>query len=432
MNRFKQIKQSTLGLLQKSLVRDSLWMLLSQGIGVVIQTTYFILVARALDTAAYGAFVGVTAVASIVFPFVGLGSGNILVKNVSRERGVFSEQWGNTLYICFGTSIVSILILLACSSFLFPTGLSWIAIALILISELIGLRLLEVASSAFVAVSRVKRSAQIKLLYNVSKLFAAIVLIAFFKNPGILIWSILYSISSIFPAIISIALIHNSVGKPKLALAKFKHELLQGFLFSVDTSAEKINANVDKAMLANLSSLQVAGVYGAGYRFIDIGYYIIFAVLGAAYARFFQHGEKGIKGTLEFAKKLLPAACIYGFLSAIILFFFAPAVPLILGTEYTDSIEVLRLLSPIHLISSVQFLAADILTGAGFQGSRSAIQVTSAFLNIGLNLWLIPIFSWKGAAYATLTSETLKTLGLWLVVAFLYQRQITKSKIVDK
>jgi O-antigen/teichoic acid export membrane protein len=119
-------------------------------------------------------------------------------------------------------------------------------------------------------------------------------------------------------------------------------------------------------------------------------------------------------------------------LSAIILFFFAPAVPLILGTEYTDSIEVLRLLSPIHLISSVQFLAADILTGAGFQGSRSAIQVTSAFLNIGLNLWLIPIFSWKGAAYATLTSETLKTLGLWLVVAFLYQRQITKSKIVDK
>jgi O-antigen/teichoic acid export membrane protein len=103
-----------------------------------------------------------------------------------------------------------------------------------------------------------------------------------------------------------------------------------------------------------------------------------------------------------------------------------------LGKEYIASIEVLQWLSPIHLISSVQLLAGDILTGAGFQGSRSAIQVTAAFLNFALNFWLIPIFSWKGAACATLTSEALKTLGLWLLVAYFYRQQIAKSKIADK
>jgi O-antigen/teichoic acid export membrane protein len=433
MNRLKLIKQYILALLQKSLVRDTIWMVLSQGVGVFIQVGYFILIARALDAASYGAFISVAAVATIIFPFVGLGSGNILIKNVSRVRELFGEHWGNALSISLGTGVLAILILLASSSFLFPANLSLLAITLLLAADLIGLRLLELASSAFVAVSQVKMAAQFKMLYNLSKLVAAITLITFFKNPGILTWSILYCISTILPAALSLLLIHRSVGKPTLALTKFKPEFIQGFLFSVDASAANINANLDKAMLANLAGLQVAGIYGAGYRFIDICYYIIFAVASATYTRFFQHGTAGIKGSFIFAKKLIPIALLYGVVTTTSLFLLAPIiVPLMLGKEYLDSIEVLRWMSPIHLMSSIQFLAADILTGAGFQGSRSAIQVTAAFLNFGLNFWLIPIFSWKGSACATLTSEALKTLGLWLVVAYFYRQQIAKSKIADK
>ncbi len=433
LNRLEEIKQYILALRQKSLVRDSMWMLLSQGVVVFIQVAYFILIARALDTTSYGAFLGVAAVASIIYPFVGLGSANILVKNVSRVRELFGEQWGNALSISLVTGIVAILGLLASSSFLFPANLSLSAIALLLVADLISLRLLELGSSAYLAVSQVKRAAQIKMLYNFSKLAAAITLVTFFKNPGILTWSILYCISSIFPMAISLLIIHRSVGKPTLALAKFKPELLQGFLFSVDASAANINANLDKAMLANLAGLQVAGIYGAGYRFIDICYYIIFAVAGATYTRFFQHGTKGIAGSFTFAKKLLPIAFLYGVVTTTSLFFLAPiVVPLLLGKEYIASVEVLQWMSPIHLVSSIQFLAADILTGAGFQSPRSAIQVTAAFLNFGLNFWLIPIFSWKGSACATLTAEALKTLGLWLVVAYLYRQQIAKSKTADK
>lgn len=433
LNRLEEIKQYILVLQQKSLVRDSMWMLLSQGVGVFIQVAYFILIARALDTTSYGAFIGVAAVASIIYPFVGLGSGNILIKNVSRVRELFRENWGNALSICLGTGIVAILVLLTSSAFLFPANLSLSAIALLLAAELIGLRLIEIASSAFLAVSQVKRAAQMKMLYNLSKLVAAITLVTFFENPGIFAWSILYCISSIFPAAISILIIHRSVGKPALALTKFKPELIQGFLFSVDASAANINANLDKAMLANIAGLQVAGIYGAGYRFIDICYYLIFALAGATYTRFFQHGTTGIVGNLMFAKKLLPIAFIYGVVTTTSLFFLAPIiVPLMLGKEYIASIEVLQWMSPIHLISYIQILAADILTGAGFQSSRSAIQVTAAFLNFGLNFWFIPIFSWKGSACATLTSEALKTLALWLVVAYLYRQQIAKSKIANK
>ncbi|MEL7509266.1 MAG: polysaccharide biosynthesis C-terminal domain-containing protein, partial [Cyanobacteria bacterium J06554_1] len=74
--------------------------------------------------------------------------------------------------------------------------------------------------------------------------------------------------------------------------------------------------------------------------------------------------------------------------------------------------------------ATLQFIAADTLTGAGFHRARSMLQVTAAFINFGANLYLIPRFSWQGAAWATLTSELFKLITLWLLV-FFYHRKAT-------
>ena len=62
------------------------------------------------------------------------------------------------------------------------------------------------------------------------------------------------------------------------------------------------------------------------------------------------------------------------------------------------------------------YLAADSLTGAGHQGRRTACQVGVAVINVGLNLWLIPAYSWTGAVIATLVCDGLLVVGLWAVV----------------
>ena len=102
---------------------------------------------------------------------------------------------------------------------------------------------------------------------------------------------------------------------------------------------------------------------------------------------------------------------------------FAPYIPTILGEEYRDAIDALLWLSPIPAITTLQYLAADTLTGAGNQKVRSRIQVVAAIVNILLNIWLIPRFTWKGAAWATLTSDVLRLLCLWLIVFTLYRKQ---------
>ncbi|NJL48285.1 MAG: hypothetical protein HC929_13390 [Leptolyngbyaceae cyanobacterium SM2_5_2] len=145
-------------------------------------------------------------------------------------------------------------------------------------------------------------------------------------------------------------------------------------------------------------------------------------MLGASYARFFKHGEAGIAGTIRFARKLIPIACLYGVICGVILILFAPFVAPLLGEDFAESAQVLIWLSPILLIAGLQYLAADSLTGAGFQRSRSFVQVAAAAVNVGLNLYWIPRYSWQGAIWATLTSELFKLVALWLIVGIVYRR----------
>src|SRR6201996_2297725 len=85
--------------LKSALARNTLWMISGQGLRLVIQAVYFTVIARSLGPDNYGAFIGVVALVGIAYPFGTLGSGNLLVKNVSRNRSVFAEYWGQALAI---------------------------------------------------------------------------------------------------------------------------------------------------------------------------------------------------------------------------------------------------------------------------------------------------------------------------------------------
>ena len=76
----------------------------------------------------------------------------------------------------------------------------------------------------------------------------------------------------------------------------------------------------------------------------------------------------------------------------------------------------------------MHYFAADSLTGAGMQGIRTAVQVGIAILNVLLNLWLIPLYSWRGAAWSSLASDAMLAAGLWLV-AWLCCRQESVQRL---
>lgn len=417
-----EIRVKATNLFQSNLARDTLWMVASKLFNVIMQAGYFIIVARLLGTDNYGSFIAITAAASIIFPFIALGSEHILIKNVSTNRASFSTYWGNTLVLLTSNGAFLTIILLLLSPLIFPENVAGATILLILLADLICLGLLDISYKALVAANMVKKTAQLGVLSTCGKLLAALSLSVFFNQPSVTTWSYLYLTSSILTAMIAILVVNKMVAPPRPVLSEIKSNIGQGLYFSISASASNINAGLDKSMLGKLSIPAAAGIYGAAYRFIDVGNVPLLALFGASYTRFFQHGASGIKGSLRFAKRLLPMVAFYAIASVIGYWFLAPFIPAILGEEYHEAIGALLWLSPLPAIAAFQYLAADTLTGSGHQKARSIVQVAAAIINILLNIWLIPQFSWQGAAWATLISDSLRLVCLWLIVFLLYRR----------
>lgn len=413
----------TSDLKSKPFFQDSFWTFSTKAMTMVVQVAYFIMVARYLGSEDYGLFEGTKAIWAILFPFIGVGMGDILIQNVSRDSTKFSRYWGDTLLVFLLSVGIALVTIFPLITIILPT-VPPLFILLILLADIVGLKLCGLGQMAFVANHQIKRGSQYGMIYSFTKLIAALFLPLFPENQRLIGWGILYCVGSVVPALIMFILVQKKFGKPEFRLDSLPIDSFkQGFLFSLSNSASGVSAQLDRAMLVSLAHPVAAGIYSAGYRFIDMSRIPIFSIQSASYARFFKYGESGIQGTIGFTRKLLPLILVYGGVALIVLLSFSSFVPKLLGEEFAEASSVVIWLAPISLMYGLEYLASDSLTGAGFQGKRSFIQVLSAFLNVGLNLYLIPTYSWRGAIWATLITESLKTVFLWLIIVPIYRKQ---------
>jgi O-antigen/teichoic acid export membrane protein len=96
---------------------------------------------------------------------------------------------------------------------------------------------------------------------------------------------------------------------------------------------------------------------------------------------------------------------------------------LVIGKSFANSVSALRWLCLLPVLRSLHLSAGDSLTGAGYQRYRTASQIFAAALNFGLNLILIPRFSWLGAAWASLLTDGSLVAGNWMVLTFLVKQE---------
>jgi len=397
-------------------------MLAGQSAKLVIQAMYFVLIARNLGPQQYGAFVAVTAAAAIVSPFVGNGCGSLMIKNVARDRSVFSEYWGNSLLMTFVSGVMlTVGVLFACLALL-PNSIPPLVVIVVVVSDVLAYRFVEVAAWAFQSVEMLAGTAYLNAFASFTRLGGIAAIIALHR-PTLTAWSVAYLVTSTLCALVGIGCVLWRLGKPKLALYRIWRELREGFYFSSSLSAQTVYNDIDKTMLARLGSLDATGIYAAAYRLIEVAFIPIRSLLAAAYPGFFRSGNHGIVSSLAFAKRLLPRAMAYAAAVGVALIIAAPLVPKVLGSEYARTMEALRWLALLPLLRTFHYFIADTLTGAGYQGLRTLVQVGVALFNVLVNLWIIPVFSWRGAAWSSLASDGLLAASLWCCAVFLRTRQ---------
>jgi O-antigen/teichoic acid export membrane protein len=254
------------------------------------------------------------------------------------------------------------------------------------------------------------------------RLAGALILIALQPHPTALLWSFLYFGCTAFVAIVSCIFVCKQLGPPKFSWPQSLTEMREGFYFSASQTSQTVYNDIDKTMLARLSTLEATGIYGAAYRIIDVSFVPVSALLWSSYPSFFRAGARGISSSLTYAKPLLLRALVYACAVCVVLLLAAGIVPYVLGPEYRSTAEALRWLSVLPVLKAMHYFLSDTLTGAGYQGVRTSLQAGVAVLNLLLNLWIIPAYSWRGAAWSSIASDGALALSVAVAVWLLDRR----------
>jgi len=405
-----------------TLARNTGWMLVGLGLKLIIQAAYFTVIARSLGPEHYGAFVGVVGLVGILSPFGTLGSGNLLVKNVARDHRKFQTNFGLALLTTISVSSILFLLVALASRFFLPAAIPVSLAMLVAASDLFGTSITVICGWAFTAFERLKWTASINALLSAMRLGAAFILIALYHDPSALQWGRFYFGSTSLVAIVALGLVFVKLGPPELSIARTAAEFREGFYFSAGASTETIYNDIDKAMLARLGTLEATGIYGAAYRLIDVSFAPIASLLAAAYPGFFRAGAGGISAAIQYAKPLFWRALGYATIVSGAMLVGARIVPYILGSEYRLTVEALRWLAILPILKVVHVFLSDALSGAGYQGLKSVIQLGVAVFNVLINLWIIPAYSWRGAAWSSIASDALLACGIAAAVMVLSHR----------
>jgi O-antigen/teichoic acid export membrane protein len=346
----------------------------------------------------------------------------LLIKHVARDKNTFRESWGNALCTTGVLSTAFLVLVLFGAHLVLPREIPRLLVFFIGLSDMLLVNIVNLAGQAFQAFERLHMTSRMPVVLIGARVTSALVLILINHHPTAMLWSGFYLAGTTAAALYALGLTCWKLGWPTLGLGSVRRDALEGFYFSVSLSSQSIYNNIDKAMLTRFSTLDAVGIYATAYRVVDMAFQPVFALLASTYARFFQYGQHGLAGTTRFARRLLPFSVGYGALSGIGLVLVAPILPIILGRDYANAVEALFWLSPIVLMRSVHYFLANSLTGAGYQGTRTAVQLVIAAQNVLLNLWLIPAYGWRGAAWASLASDGLLGVYLGLMILLLSRK----------
>jgi O-antigen/teichoic acid export membrane protein len=404
----------------RGLLRDTTHLSLGQGFRLVIQAAYFVLIARSLGPDAYGAFVTVVAMAALLGPFSGLGTATLFIKNVRSGKREASICWGNgiLLTVLSGTLLSGLGVGL--SALLHLKTVPFV-VTIVCVADLILLKVTELAAFGFAALDQMKQTSIQNVVVSLLRLGGIVTLVITLHRVTLDLWVLTYLLTTLLGTLYALIKGGQLWGRPVVDLQALREDAAEGVFFSVAGSATTVYNDIDKIMLSRLADLAATGVYGAAYRVIDVTMTPVRSLAAAAYPHFFRKGLDGMAQTYPYALSLIAKTSIYGAMASAGLWLVAPIVPHILGSQYQAVVPAVRWLALIPLLRCIHSFMADALSGAGLQRIRTGIQVLVALINIGLNVVILPRYSWRGAAWTSLGCDGLLVALFWST-AFRYRR----------
>ena len=405
------------------LVRNAAWLFAGQGLSFVVQAVYFIVLARLLGTTQYGLLAGAIALVGIVSQYSSLGSGLLFLRYVSADPTRFRLYWGNVLMSLLLLSSLLIIGLRLSGRWL--VGASSVPLLLpIAISDCMFQQLSSCAAQVFQTFEKMKYSAMLNVISSVSRCVIAVGMLVILGRASAWQWALASLAVTSISACVAFGIVTRYFGLPLFSPSLLFKRAGEGFVFAISGSTTAVYNDIDKVVLSHFGMVQANGIYSMAYRVVNIGTMPITSIVGAAFPRFFREGVKGIAALVPMARALLKRTVVLGVLVSVGMFLCAPLIPHLIGKSYAGSANALRWLCLIPLFRCFHLSAGDAIAGAGHQKFRLVSQSIAAIGNLLLNLYLVPRYSWHGAAWASLATDGSLGVMNWVALMLLSKRSL--------
>jgi O-antigen/teichoic acid export membrane protein len=403
------------------------YMLCGRSFQLLGRIAYFVLAAHLLGPSAYGIYVACTALCTAISPFAVLGTADVMTKYAARDRSTVGMYFGNAIVVTLVSGFLLTLLALLVRPRILPANATSSMLILVAIAEFAGTQLTAICAQAFLALEQANNYALILTWTTALRVLAAVALL--FSRRTALSWACLYAAAGVIATVTGIIAVSRLCSRPKVQGKCLVASVREGVHFATAAASQFVYDDIDKVMLARLSSVEAAAIYAVAYRFVEGAMLPIYSLASATYPEFFRRGLRGVTSAFGLARSIVRRSAVYGLVVSLCLFFAAQWVPLIMGPAYAESTVALRYLSVLPLIKSVHAFLTDTLTGANFQWERSSAQMLAALFNILINLWLIRRFAFRGAAWSSLMTDTLLMLLLYLIIQWHLRRERSSSAV---
>lgn len=395
----------------RRIAANTAWLVLEKVIRMFTGILLGILVARYLRPEQYGLYSYSLAIIVILSGFADLGLNQIVVRELIKEPQNQEEIVSTAFFLKLVSGLCSMGIAFVIA--FLSTQDSTTLYLILLLSIRLFFKSMEVID--FLFQSKVS-SKYITWSRNIAYLAtAAATAVAVFQGRSILTIALLsnleFAIS--FMLIFSFYLFKGY----KVKLSSFSSRRMRTLLSDswpliLSGIAVVTYMRIDQVMIKLMFGDAELGIYSVAVRLTEALYLIPAAVISSTMPKITQSYKEGKESFYEEIQNLYNTVSLISYVSIFFVFIFAGLiVSTVYGSDYADSILVLRILVWTALFVNLGIVQYSFIIIMNWTTVYMAIVFFASLLNIGLNYILIPKYGAVGATVATVISYWFVTHG---------------------
>ena len=414
----------------KTIFSNMSWLFVSQIIASVCGFIWTIVIARYLGVNDYGILGFAISLTGILAITMDLGVNSHVVREIATNYDLTPKYLGNAIPLkslfVIGTFILTLIILI-----LMKSNQLTITITLLFTIEMVFKTFIGLLNGSFQAYEEGKYQGIGNILLNIILLI--FILISIFTDLGIFGITLSYVVANFIPLVYEYVIFTKKFAKPKFEFdIDFCRTITMLALpFALSGIFYSIYYSVDTVMLSNIIGDYATGIYNASYKLISVltvFYSVYTAVLYPVMSKFFKNDEELLVVVFEKSVKYLSLVIIPIAIATVL--YSTDIVQLIFGIEFNESSSALSILIWTVCLLFINGACGTLLNASHKEMTVTKVYFIAAVFNIVLNLFMIPHYSYVGAAISTVLSDLL-ILIISLYVIYRLGYRIKRKLYVD-